>query len=121
MKEPPTGIIRTLPSLYTGGVGGKAYQRSVAAVEAGTFDALYIALAQQPKHDLLHLYICLAGEVNIRFNVAGYEPGDSRKCWDRTIREPKVWVACTGPISRPRVPVKMRGFQGFRYVFEPLW
>lgn len=121
MKEQPTGIIRTLPSLYTGGVGGSAYQRSVALMEAGKIDAVFIALAQQPKHDLLHLYICLAGEVNIRFNVAGYEDGDARECWDKSIRQPKVWAICAGPISRPSTPIKMRGFQGFRYVTEPLW
>ena len=67
------------------------------------------------------LYICLAGEVNIRFNLAGYEPGDARKCWDKSIRQPKVWAVCAGPISRPLTPIKMRGFQGFRYVIEPLW
>lgn len=122
LAQPPTGIIRTLPSLYAdkANVGHRAYQRTMANMESDPEAVMFIALAQQPKHDLLHLYILIGGVIEARFNLLGYEPGDSRKCWDKTIRQPKVWAACAGPISRPPQPIRMRGFQGFRYTSD-LW
>ena len=59
-------------------------------------------------------------EIQLRLNIAGYEPGDSRKCWDETIRRPKFWAVCTGPVSRPPERMLRRGFQGIRYT-EDLW
>ena len=121
-REPPTGIIRTLPSLYADerNVGHRAYRRSINAMEEDEEAVMFIALAQQPRHELLHLYILVGGRIDARFNLIGYEPGDSRECWDKTIRQPKVWAVCTGPVSRPPSPVQMRGFQGFRYT-PTLW
>lgn len=119
--ERPTGIIRTLPSLYgNASVGAKRYQRSVALLEAGQIPAIYIALQCMPRHDVLHLYLLIEGEIQLRMNIAGYEPGDARECWDKTIRKPKYWAICTGPVSRPPEPMKRRGFQGIRYT-EDLW
>lgn len=60
------------------------------------------------------------GEIRVRLNIAGYEPGDARACWDNTIRKPKFWAICTGPVSRAPEPIRRRGFQGFRYT-EELW
>lgn len=120
-NDRPTGIIRTLPSLYgDASVGARRYQISIAALENETIPAIYIALAQMPKIEVLHLYLLVDGEIQVRLNIAGYEPGDARKCWDNTIRQPKIWVTCTGPVSRPPEPIKRRGFQGFRYT-EELW
>lgn len=120
MKERPTGIIRTLPSLGPEHIGKKRYELSIEAMEAGRIDAIYIALPSVPKTEVLHLYLIIEGRVDIRLNIAGYEPGDARKCWDETIRQPKVWAVCTGPVSRPPEPMKRRGFQGFRYTGD-LW
>lgn len=97
----PIGIIRTLPSLYGDkAVGAKRYRMSL---------------------QILYLYLIVEGKVDVRLNIAGYEPGDARECWDRTIRQPKIWATCTGPVVRPKDPVLMRGFQGFRYVYERLF
>lgn len=117
----PTGIIRTLPSLYgDSSVGAKRCADSIKALESGNIDAIYIALAQVPKIEVLHLYLLIDGQINVRFNIAGYEPGNAAKCWDGTIRQPKIWVTCTAPVSRPTEPIYRRGFQGFRYT-EDLW
>lgn len=118
----PTGIIRTLPSLYqdAGNVGHRKYTRAVRALEQGEIDAIYIALAAVPKTEVLHIYLLIEGQIQVRLNIAGFEPGDARACWDNTIRRPKVWAVCTGPVSRPPEPMKRRGFQGFRYT-EELW
>ena len=119
--EQPTGIIRTLPSLYgNASVGAKRYRRSIALLERGSIPAIYIALQSVPKIDVLHLYLLIEGHVQLRMNIAGYEPGDARRCWDETIRKPKVWAVCTAPVSRPQEPIARRGFQGFRYT-SGLW
>ena len=120
MKIRPTGIIRTLPSLEPGHIGRKRYEASIKGLERGIVPAIYIALAQLPRIEVLHLYLLIEGEITVRLNIAGYEDGDARECWDKTIRKPKYWALCTGPVSYPPEPMKMRGFQGFRYT-EGLW
>ncbi len=122
MTNPPTGIIRTLPSVYTvpDSPGYQGLTRSIRECEEDESSHFFIALAQQPLHDVLHLYLCLGGEIKYRFNLAGYSPGTDAKCWDQTIMQPKVWAICTGPVSRPPEPVLRRGFQGFRYT-DALW
>lgn len=122
MKERPTGIIRTLPSLYADpeNIGRKRYEASMKALERGKLDSIFIALQAIPKVEVLHIYLVIEGEVKVRLNIAGYEPGSAEECWDRTIRQPKFWAICTGPVSFPPEPIKMRGFQGFRYT-TGLW
>lgn len=122
MLNPPTGIIRTLPSLYTdpNNPGYQGLMRAITACEKDESEHFFIALAQQPKQEILHLYLCLGGEIKYRFMVAGYSPGTDAVCWDQTIMQPKVWAICTGPVERPPEPIKRCGFQGFRYT-EELW
>jgi len=116
----PTGIIRTLPSLEPGHVGKQRYESSIKALEQGRDVQIYIALSAKPKTEVLHMYLLIEGEIKVRLNIADYVPGDARECWDRTIRAPKFWAVCTGPVSKPPEPMKRRGFQGFRYT-EDLW
>lgn len=117
----PTAIIRTLPSLYGDtSPGSVRYKSSIKALERGRLDAVYIALQSKPRFDVLHLYLIIEGRIHVRLNIAGYEPGDARECWDRTIRQPKFWAVCTGPVSWPPEPILRRGFQGIRYT-EELW
>lgn len=118
----PIGIIRTLPSLSTDAenIGRKRYEQSIKALVAGKIPAIYIALQSIPKIEVLHMYLLIKGEVLVRLNIAGYEPGDARECWDKAIRKPKYWAVCTGPVSFPPEKFLMRGFQGFRYT-EGLW
>lgn len=119
--ERPTGIIRTLPSLYgDASVGAKRYQASIKLLEQERIPAIYIALQAIPKVEVLHIYLLVDGEIQCRLNIAGYEPGDARECWDKTIRQPKFWAVCSAPVSRPIEVIKRRGFQGFRYT-EDLW
>lgn len=123
MNTPPTGIIRTLPAFYADAAtpAGRAHRRALAELETDETAYLYIALSQQPKQEVLHVYLCIAGEVNVRLNLAGYEAGDARECFDGSTRKPAVWAICTGPVSRPPEPIPRRGFQGHRYVTEELW
>lgn len=111
-EERPTGIIRTLPSLYDkDGVGGRAFRRSIHELETGRLEAIKIALQAIPKYDVLHLYLLIEGQIILRVNIASYIDGDAAECWDKTIRQPKFWAVCSAPVSRPLEPIKRRGFQ----------
>lgn len=120
----PTGIIRTLPNLYSDR-DNVAYMRMLDSFEALAADkipAIYIALAQKPKVDVLHMYVLIDGKIICRMNIAGYESGEEAavKCWDNVSRQPAWWAVCTSPISFPPTPILRRGFQGFRYTGN-LW
>lgn len=121
MSTRPTGIIRTLPSLYgDASVGARRYHQSVFALERGRIPAIYIALACVPRIEVLHIYLLVDGRIDVRLNIARYEDGEARRCWDESIRKPKIWVECTAPVSRPPEPILRRGFQGIRYT-DDLW
>jgi len=117
MINKPTGIIRTLPTING---GRENFERSLALLKAGHNITIYVALQSVPKNEVLHLYLLVEGFVVVRMNIAGYEPGDARRCWDGETRQPKFWALCTAPVSLPPEPIKMRGFQGFHYT-EDLW
>lgn len=118
----PTGIIRTLPSLYSdrGNVGYRRYVRAIRELERDIIPAIYIAMAQVPKIEVLHMYLLIEGEIRVRLNIVEYIPGTSEICWDATIRQPKFWAVCSAPVIKPPESIKRRGFQGFRYTTE-LW
>ena len=131
MKGRPTGIIRTLPYFGAGGTGddgtdarARAYRRMMRAfkeMESGDGRYVLIAFGQKPAIEVLHCYILVGGEIRVRANIAGWEPGDSiagLHCWDDTTRHPKWLAVLTGPVVWPEEPVKRRGFQGFRYTEE---
>jgi hypothetical protein len=110
-----------LPALYgDASISAKKFQASIKKLERGDDEVIYIALQQRPRIEVLHMYLLIEGKVSIRLNIAGYEDGYAAECFDETIRRPKYWAVCTGPVSRPPEPVKMRGFQGIRYT-EGLW
>jgi len=118
----PTGIIRTLPSLYNddGNVGYRRYVRSIRELEKEIIPAIYIAMAQLPKIEVLNMYLLIEGQIRVRLNIVEYVAGTSEICWDSTIRQPKFWAVCSGPVSKPPEKILLKGFQGFRYT-EGLW
>lgn len=118
-QEPPTGIIRTIPTLADNGPSRDQYLRSLEALKNGRIEAVQFALGTKPKYELLHLYILSAGRIIIRFNLVGYNEGEPLKCWDGQIRKPACWAACVDPVEPPRL-ISMRGFRGFRYTHS-LW
>lgn len=120
----PTGIIRTLPSLYSDATKGhKNFHTSLEAVRIGNASHFYVFLTQKPTKEVLHLYILVEGKIVCRTNIAGYRDGrvySEMKCWDGTKRKARWMAICTAPIEYPPNEIRMRGFQGFRYT-EDLW
>lgn len=111
---------RSEPASWTQSPGAKHYARAVQRLRMGDDGPIYIALSQMPAKDVLYICIIIDGRIRIRLNIAGYEPGDRRKCWDESYKTPKVWAICTGPAVKPPEKLFMRGFQGIRYT-EDLW
>lgn len=123
MTAPPTGIIRTLPPIYADPkhLARINYLASCEQLGSDPDYTIAFALSGKPKHDLLHVYVVIAGHLDARFLFVGYRDGKPCRLWDGKLRTPKVWAVCCGPIERPPQPIRMRGFQGFRYVHQPLW
>src|SRR4051812_24751262 len=103
----PTGIIRTLPG------EAKEYElargrmmRSYDALNDGTIESIYVALAQRPTKEVLHLYILVSGEIICRMNIAYYKEGRGWKlnCWDGVARQSPWWAVCSAPVSHPPEP-----------------
>ena len=104
----PVGIIRTIP------IENEVMHRTIKRLMVIDEGWIYFSLTGKPKIEVLYLYVITAGRVKYRFNIAGYEPGDSRMCWDGVSRCPRIWAICTAPMEAP-APISMKGFQGFRY------
>jgi len=122
MREPPTGIIKTLPLVYAQRAKPefRHYQRAKSSLSSDDEAAFYVSMSQRPRRHVLHYYILIDGKIDARFTFAGYEPGNSRRCWDGETRTPAVWATLVGPVEEPPETISMRGFRGFRYTAD-LW
>lgn len=120
--ERPTGIIRTLPGQSKYYEFGDRMMRSYEALQEEKVPAIYVALPQLPKIDVLHIYMLVGGQIICRMNIAGFENGDGwqLRCWDGIKRSSRWWIVCSKPVSYPPETIRMRGFQGFRYTAD-LW
>ncbi len=121
--ERPTGIIRTLPGeAATYEFARGRMMRSYEALNEGRIPAIYVALSQRPKIDVLHMYMLVGGEIICRMNIAAFDDlgGEPLDCWDGVKRYSRWWVVCSAPVSYPPEPILRRGFQGFRYTGD-LW
>lgn len=120
--ERPTGIIRTLPSLYqdTKNIGYRRYVRSIRELEKGEIETIYIAMHQLPTKDVLHIYLLIEGQIRVRLNIAGFVPGTEAISWDQQYLNPNYWALCTAPVVKPPEKIYRKGFQGFRYTGD-LW
>ncbi|GAA5117098.1 hypothetical protein JIN84_17920 [Luteolibacter yonseiensis] len=119
MKDlPPIAIAITIPALTKPGECRDGYLQSLAKIKTGDYSGVNWSIGRKPKHELLHIYIVSGGRVLSRFLIAGYESG-SKKCWDGSVRS-NFWVVSVDPEFPPR-EIKMKGFRGFRYIYEALW
>lgn len=121
MKDRPTGIIRTLPTIYADdeNVAMQRMNRSINRMLKGKREFIYIFLDQKPKIDVLHLYVLVKGRILWRFKIIEYVVGGDTQSWDGSRRTPKWMAIVTDPVKPPH-EIKMRGFQGFRYTGD-LW
>jgi len=77
----------------------------------------------RPIADIAHVYVVIANRVAYRLYYGGYERGPTsvwmRSGEERHIDWPRMILA--GPFEKAPRKIPMRGFQGFRYIYEPIW
>ena len=76
-----------------------------------------------PLQDVAHVYIIVCNRLRYRVFFGGYERGETQVFmrWGekRIISWPRIILA--GPFEKAPHKIQMRGFQGFRYVYEPIF
>lgn len=80
----------------------------------------------QPKEDIAHVYITCGGYIYGRVYYGGWEMGETTGYFSDGRTKPITWprIILAGPFEAPpsnRAMIPMRGFQGFRYVYEPIF
>lgn len=73
----------------------------------------------QPKvKRLLYVYLVIGGKIRFRTNFVMSEGTGWKQFSDGRKMYGKAWITLCGPVTRPIVPIQMKGFQGFRYTKE---
>lgn len=126
--QPPIGIIITMgQDMIEKNGGPETFTRMLAqwttqrAADRG--DLWLHKSKNRPQEDIAQVYVIIGGSVHCRLYYGGYETGQ-RKILRATgelsvIDWPRMLLS--GPMEKPPHPITMRGFQGFRYVYEPMW
>lgn len=126
------GITRTLPYFGAGDTEEKgakrlAYRRMMESFRrAARYENAFvrIAFSQKPTQEVLHCYLIVGGRIRVRANISHWEigTGEPVASWDgHDLSQAKYWAILTAPVSYPPEPLKRRGHQGIRYVYEDLW
>lgn len=122
--EPPIGILLTMGhQIITANGGLRPFvQHFTECMDGGD---LWLQKSRAcPQHDIAHIYLVLCNRVWGRVYFGGYS-----KALDQTVfmlngeerRFPWPHMNLAGPFQRAPYKMPMRGFQGFRYVYENLW
>lgn len=125
-EEPPVGIVITISA---GMLAERGYRNWLSnfLLAMDQHDAqnpwtYWMRLGSQPKKDILYVYLCIGGKVRYRTYFAGSRPAGEMTFpnLDGSVKTiaARAWVLLSGPVERPRVPVVMKGFRGFRYCGE---
>lgn len=81
----------------------------------------------KPKQDIIHVYIVVCNQVRYKLFYGGHESGAAEIfngdgaswCSRNIISWPRLILA--GPYTKAPFKIKMKGFQGFRYLYEDLF
>lgn len=128
-NQPPVGIVVTWGKDLIREKGGLlAFIRYFEKTMVGE-DSMWLQKCRnRPIHDIDHVYIIVCNQVRYRLYFGGHEPGGIRDIWNgdgsswcshSTITWPRLILA--GPFVKAPHKITMKGFQGFRYVYEPLF
>lgn len=121
--QPPIGILLTLGAQVIQANGGLRpfATHFTRCLEGGGFWLQKARMA--PKADIAQVYIILQNRVWCRVFYGGYSK-EPTTVWMLTGEErafPWPHMILGGPIEKAPEKMPMRGFQGFRYVYEELW
>lgn len=124
LSQPPIGILLTMGQQIIAANGGLRpfVQHFTQCMDGGHY---WLQKSRAcPTQDIAHIYLILCNRVWGRVYFGGYSKDVDKTVYmlngeERSFPWPHMNLA--GPFERCPVKKIMRGFQGFRYVFEPLW
>jgi hypothetical protein len=125
INQPPIGIILTMGArVIAANRGLRNFITHFTSCCKDEDSGLWLQKSRAcPKQDIAHIYLILCNRLWGRVYYGGYckEP---RTVWmldgeQRLFPWPHMMLA--GPFERAPVKIPMRGFQGFRYVYDNLW
>jgi len=121
--QPPIGIILTMGAQVIDANNGllRFMRHFTSCLDNGNYWLQKARMA--PKEDIAQVYIVLQNRLWCRVFYGGYSR-EGTTVFMRTGEErsfPWPHMILAGPIERAPKKIPMRGFQGFRYIYEPLW
>lgn len=123
--QPPVGIIIAHPARFFEEYDEKRYVRAFELMNTKPEQVWYRAMKNPPTQDFLYIYTCYAGKLQHRTNSGGILRNTTKtfsrpEGGSRTFENTNFLVHC-GPYVKCPVEIPMKGFQGFKYVYEELW
>jgi hypothetical protein len=126
LSQAPIGIIITMGKVVIDANGGlKDFIRHFTNCCKDEDSGYWLQKSRAaPTQDIAHVYIVLCNRVWARLYYGGYCPEHDKIVWmldgsRRLFPWPHMMLA--GPIEKAPLKIPMRGFQGFRYVYEPIF
>lgn len=122
---PAIGIIITMgKEVLNANGGGAKWQRHFESCVGGENTGFWLHRSRNPpKQDIAVVYVIAENFVQWKVFYGGYERGPA-SVWmlngeKRDIDWPRMILA--GPMEKAPYDIPMQGFQGFRYVYKPMW
>ncbi len=117
LTEPPDGIIITISQKMLKEKGYRNWLRNFLDAMGKEEWTYWMRQGNQPKHDILYVYLCILGKIRYRANfVMSQGPGEMT-FGDGKIYG-KAWIVLCGPVIRPIETIYRKGFRGFRYTHK---
>lgn len=127
--QQPVGIVVTWGKDLIREKGGLLAFLRYFEQELSSEDGLWLHKCRnRPTQEIDHVYIIVCNQVRYRLYYGGHEAGGFREarngngiswCTRSIITWPRLVLA--GPFTKAPRKIHMKGFQGFRYVYEPLF
>lgn len=125
LTQPPIGILITMGKEVVDANGGLLrWTRHFESCLRDETSGYWLHKSRNgPTQDIATVYVIVANHVRYKVFYGGYERGETsvwmRSGEERLINWPRMILA--GPFEKAPLKIPMRGFQGFRYIYEPMW
>lgn len=125
ITQPPVGIIITMGKevLEANGGASEFYAHFESCVRDENSGFWLHKSRNGPKEDIATVYVIAENVVRYKVFYGGRQTGPTSvwMAWgeERKIDWPRMILA--GPFETAPYTINMQGFQGFRYIYEPLW
>ena len=115
----PIGLIKTMPQSWLKDLPEGVSEWEKDFLSMNNSDSYWMFnLSGKPKYDVLYFYLLFGGFIYYRANIIGYKEAAIIECYDGSFHKGKVWVQVSAPVIKLSRPIRMKGFQGFRYCYE---